>query len=277
MAFAPPFDPQMTQSQEQQQELLMSRQKFAPPPTSMAHFADRVESGGAKIEETLSRLNCSHSTLFFVSGWLIIFVSLYSFVASLFSLSMISLIQSIFLLIFGFAMMILDVPGAPRWADRPRTLVNRQIKFLTRVTGKSLWAGYLGCMVLVSLWPAPGKRNGFILLVALVLSSFVLAVASIGFIIGIRRSLRLERIRQQILLHSRGNLAEVYRTYAVRDAEHGLSFDEFNGLCNAYSQGRCHWTTSELSMIFNALDEHQKGSINAKEFTEWVGGSITYL
>jgi len=261
---------------EHQEELLIQG-KFAPPPTSVAHLADHVEASGAKIEETLQRLNCTHSTLFFISGWIVIVVALYTLVASIFSLSLVGLIESIFLLVFGFIMMVLDIPGAPRWAARYRILFFRQIKFLTRLTGKSLWMAYLGCMVLVCLWPPPGKSSGFMLLFSFLLSSFVLSVAVIGFFIGIRKSLRLEKIRKQMLSAYRGNISEVYAKYAITDASHGLQFDEFNRLCGEYSHERCIWSTADLSLIYHALDDHHKGGINEKEFSEWVGGSMTYL
>lgn len=82
---------------EQQQQLLIQG-RFASPPTSGAHMADRMEAGGAKIEETLSRLNCKYTTLFFVAGWVTIASAIAAFFASITRLSFPGLLQAGFLM-----------------------------------------------------------------------------------------------------------------------------------------------------------------------------------
>lgn len=112
---------------------------------------------------------------------------------------------------------------------------------------------------------------------ALLLSSSVLAVAVIGLFIGVRKSLKLEKIRKQIISNYRGNTNEVFIKYAALDPRHGLTFEEFRRICEDFSQGRCVWDDNDMSVIYNALDEHQKGAINEKEFSEWVAGPMSYL
>jgi len=262
---------------EQHQHLLVSG-RFATPPTSAAHLADRMEAGGAKIEETLARLNCKYQTLFFTAGWGIIVAAVISTVNSIMALSVASLVDSSFLLIFGFIMMILDIPGAPRWAGRYRQLVRKYVKFLTRLTGKSLWFLYLGCMVAMALWPTgQSRRPGVLVFVALCISMFVVFVAVVGLFISFRKSLRLEKVRKTLQVSAKGNSPEVFRKYAITDPTHGMQFEEFNRMSSDYTQGRMQFDVADLAIIYNALDEHQKSAINEREFTEWMAGSMTYI
>eukprot|EP01056_Protomagalhaensia_sp_Gyna25_P001316 Protomagalhaensia_sp_Gyna_25__1315@NODE_165_length_4702_cov_205_856959_g128_i0_p3_GENE_NODE_165_length_4702_cov_205_856959_g128_i0NODE_165_length_4702_cov_205_856959_g128_i0_p3_ORF_typecomplete_len275_score20_70COPI_assoc/PF08507_10/9_8e06DUF3278/PF11683_8/6_1e02DUF3278/PF11683_8/0_16UPF0139/PF03669_13/0_25UPF0139/PF03669_13/2_6e03DUF2304/PF10066_9/9_6e02DUF2304/PF10066_9/0_13DUF2304/PF10066_9/1_2e04SdpI/PF13630_6/1_4SdpI/PF13630_6/1_3e02DUF485/PF04341_12/2_1e03DUF485/PF04341_12/0_12_NODE_165_le len=262
---------------EQQQELLIQG-RFQQPPTSVGHLADRMEAGGARVEETLSRLNCKYTTLFFIAGWVTILTSIVSFLNAVANLSLVGIVQSVFLQVFGFIMMVLDIPGAPEWASRYRTLVRRHIRFLTRLTGKSIWFLYLGSMIAVCMWPTHNsRRSGFFMFFGLCMSFFVIAVSVIGLSIALRKSLRLEKIRKQVQNSYKGNASEVYRKYAITDPTHGMQFGEMNRLCADYSQGRFQFDVVDLAIIYNALDDHQKSAINEREFTEWVSGTMTFL
>lgn len=127
---------------EQQTQLLQGG-RLAQVPTTAA-LADQMETGGAKIEETLQRLNCKYQTLFFISSWCVIIGALMSLVSSLFALKLATFVNSFFLFVFGCVMMVLDIPGSPRWAGKYRQNVRKYARFLTRLTGKSLWLLYLG-------------------------------------------------------------------------------------------------------------------------------------
>lgn len=45
---------------------------------------------------------------------------------------------------------------------------------------------------------------------------------------GVRKTLRLEKIRKQILNAYRGNTGEVYRKYAITDPTHGMHFGKLS-------------------------------------------------
>jgi len=260
------------------QQALLDAQRFPSVPTSAAHLADQMESGGAKIEETLSRLNCKYQTLFFLSSIGVVFASVIGTFASLFSFQLANTVNCIFLCIFGFVMMVLDIPGSPRWAGRYRQLVRKYARFLTRLTGKSLWLFYLGCSVAVCLWPSKEATSEMMLLfVALVTSFFVVGVSIIGLLIAVRKSLRLEKVRKQLQANYKGNSAEVFRKYAIVDPTHGMQLEEFNRMATDLSQGYLHFDVTDLGIIYNALDEHQKSAVNEREFLEWMQGVMTYV
>eukprot|EP00918_Siedleckia_nematoides_P029715 GHVU01064102.1.p1 GENE.GHVU01064102.1~~GHVU01064102.1.p1 ORF type:complete len:201 (-),score=34.47 GHVU01064102.1:724-1326(-) len=181
--------------------------------------------------------------------------------------------------LFGFLAMILDIPGTPRWAGRYRQLIRKHARFLTRLTGKSLWLFYLGTVVALSLWPTGrGGASIMLLLIALGTSLFVISVAILGLLIAVRKSLRLEKVRKSLQAGPyKGNPGEIYRKYAVTDPAHGLQFEEFNRMAADVSSGRLQFDVSDLGIIYNAMDEHQKSAVNEREFFEWMNGVMTYV
>lgn len=251
-----------------------------------AQLADSIERGGAQIEETLSRLNCRYSSLFFLAGWAVVIAGIMSCFMSLLGLQLATFVNSIFLTGFGIAALLLDIPGSPRWAGPHRRSVRKYARFLTRMTGKSLWFLYLGCMVAVCAWPsshhynnATKRGSGLQLILAILLSSFVVIVALIGLFVALRKSLRLERIRKHVQANYSGNWGEVYRKYAINDPAHGMQYEEFNRLASDFSGGRVLFDLADLNLIFSALDDHQKAAINELEFGVWAAAEdhMTFL
>lgn len=250
--------------------------RYPSIPTSAAHLADQMESGGAKVEETLSRFNCKYQTLFFGAGLGVLFGAIVALIGSLLHLQPANIINSVFLTFFGIIMMILDVPGSPRWAGRYRQLCRKYCRFLTRLTGKSLWFLFLGSLTACNLWPS--KRGADVLIfVAITLSLFVAAVSIIGLLIAVRKSLRLEKVRKAVQQSCKGVYVEVYRKYAMTDPQHGMQFEEFNRMCADHTFGKLQLDVTDLGIIYNALDEHQKSAINEREYTEWLAGTMTYV
>ncbi|ETW46953.1 hypothetical protein PFMALIP_04943 [Plasmodium falciparum MaliPS096_E11] len=99
----------------------------------------------------------------------------------------------------------------------------------------------------------------------------------LGFLIALRKSLRLEKLKKTIKLVSKGAYIDCYRKYSVADPDHGMQFEEFNRMCSDHTNGYIYFDFLDLFIIFNALDEHQKCSINEREFLEWINGPVTYL
>ncbi|KAL8273128.1 hypothetical protein Esti_002886 [Eimeria stiedai] len=253
---------------------LMAAQASPYPtvPTSAAHLADQMESGGARLEETLLRLNCRYQTLFFCAAMTVVGGGVVGFLTSLAAFELASLIVSVFLVVFGFLLMLLDVPGSPRWAGRYRSLVRKHFRFLTRLTGKSLFVMFLGSLLSLTLWPSKRGGSGLVFL-SVSLSFFVVGVSLVGLLIAIRKSLRLEKVRKSVLLAAKGHFGDAYRKYAMTDPVHGLQFEEFNRLCADHTAGRLQFDITDLGIIYNALDEHQKSAVNEREFSEWMAGA----
>jgi len=257
---------------------LLQGGRFGHVPAASVQLTDQMERGGAKIEEALARMNCKYQTLFFLSSWGITIASIMAMINATLTFQFASLLSAHFMLGFGVVMILLDIPGSPRWAAQHRYNVRKQCRFLTRLTGKSLWFLYLSCMVLLTLWPSHrNEKRGILMFASLLTSGFVAFVSLIGLFIAMRKTLRLERIRKALNAHFKGNAPEVYRKYAITDPSHGMQFEEFNRLCADYSQGALSFDIVDLAIIYNALDDHQKSALNEREFGEWMSGSMTYL
>lgn len=111
---------------------------------------------------------------------------------------------------FGTAVMLLDTPGTPRWAGVHRNSIRKHARFLTRLTGKSLFLFYLGmlqrdtlsgaradrltrlvthayfitgCTAMSCLWPKQrATSSSFLVFLAFFLGSFVNIVALLGLL-----------------------------------------------------------------------------------------------
>lgn len=241
------------------------------------HIAEKVEKGGEKIENTLMKLNVRYQTLFFSSGVMTVLSGTISILESLRYFYFTNFVVSTFLIIMGLIMMVLDIPGTPRWAAKHRILIRKYIKFLTRLTGKSVWFFFLGAISCLNLWPHPKNESLFRSFLVVIVSTFIIAVSVVGFLIALRKSLRLEKLKKTIKLVSKGAYIDCYRKYSVADPDHGMQFEEFNRMCSDHTNGSIYFDFLDLFIIFNALDEHQKCSINEREFLEWINGPVTYL
>ncbi|EUT78581.1 hypothetical protein PFAG_05157 [Plasmodium falciparum Santa Lucia] len=87
-----------------------------------AHLAEKVEKGGEQIENTLMKLNVRYQTLFFSSGVMTVFCGTISLLESLRYFYFTNFVVSTFLITMGLIMMILDIPGTPRWASKHRII-----------------------------------------------------------------------------------------------------------------------------------------------------------
>ncbi|KNG75641.1 hypothetical protein PFMG_01801 [Plasmodium falciparum IGH-CR14] len=123
-----------------------------------AHLAEKVEKGGEQIENTLMKLNVRYQTLFFSSGVMTVFCGTISLLESLRYFYFTNFVVSTFLITMGLIMMILDIPGTPRWASKHRIMIRKYIKFLTRLTGKSVWFFFLGPRAGLNFGPPPKQK-----------------------------------------------------------------------------------------------------------------------
>ena len=167
--------------------------------------------------------------------------------------------------------MLVDMPGSPRWAARYRNTIRLYFRFLSRLTMKSLFILFLGCLLSCVLTPA--SRSGLGLIAASAAAAFVSLAAAAGLLIAARKSLRLEKVRRSILLSSKGQFIDVYSKYAISDPGHGLQLEEFNRMSADFTKGRLQFSLTDLGIIYNALDEHQKSAINEREFAQWMTGT----
>ncbi|KAK2195346.1 hypothetical protein BdWA1_003022 [Babesia duncani] len=236
-------------------------------------LTEHVDNGAARLEETLEMLNLRYQTLFFASASLIVINAIFNFLKSLSITEFPTLVMASFLIVNGLMIMVLDVPGTPRWAAKYRRSIRKNIRFLTRLVGKSIWLSTLGATLMTTSKRAGALRMAFGTLSAF----FVFGVAVTGFLIAVRKSLKLERVKSVIKDSCKGAYIDCYRKYALGDPDYGMQFEEFNRMCADHTSGLCQFDIIDLYIIFNVLDEYQKCAINEREFYEWMAGSIVFL
>ncbi|GBE60939.1 COPI associated protein [Babesia ovata] len=243
---------------------------------SLMPLSDHMDTGAARLEQTLEMLNVRYQSLFFASAACIVANAVMTFLGSFGITQIPSLIMSVFLIINGLMIMVLDVPGTPRWAGKHRRNIRKNMRFLTRLTGKSLWLALLGATSLMTT-KATRSVNIFRIFLSTVSTIFVFAAAGTGMLIAVRKSLRLERVKGIIKENSKGAYIDCYRKYALGDPDYGMQFQEFNRMCADHTSGMHQFDIVDLYIIFNVLDEFQKSAINEREFYEWMAGSLVFL
>ncbi|EDO08576.1 putative integral membrane protein [Babesia bovis T2Bo] len=243
---------------------------------SLMPLSDQMDMGAARLEQTLEMLNVRYQSLFFAAASSIVANAIMTFIGSLSLTQIPSLIMATFLIINGMMIMILDVPGTPRWAGKHRRNIRKNMRFLTRLTGKSLWLALLGSMSLMTI-RAARSVNVLRACFSTLSTFFVFAAAATGMLIAIRKSLRLERVKSIIKENSKGAYIDCYRKYALGDPDYGMQFQEFNRMCADHTSGLHQFDIIDLYIIFNVLDEFQKSAINEREFYEWMAGSLVFL
>ncbi|ETW53724.1 hypothetical protein PFUGPA_03598 [Plasmodium falciparum Palo Alto/Uganda] len=157
------------------------------------------------------------------------------------------------------------------------TLMKLNVRYQTLFFSSGVMTVFCGSMSCLNLWPHSKHVSLFRSFWVILCSSFILTVAVVGFLIALRKSLRLEKLKKTIKLVSKGAYIDCYRKYSVADPDHGMQFEEFNRMCSDHTNGYIYFDFLDLFIIFNALDEHQKCSINEREFLEWINGPVTYL
>lgn len=239
-------------------------------------LSEHMDTGAARLEQTLEMLNVRYQSLFFASAGCIVANAIMTFFSSLGITQLPTLIMSIFLIINGLMIMVLDVPGTPKWAGKHRRSIRKNMRFLTRLTGKSVWLALLGATSMITV-KSIRSLNALRWFINTLSTIFVFAAAGTGMLIAIRKSLRLEKVKSIIKENSKGAYIDCYRKYALGDPDYGMQFQEFNRMCADHTSGTYQFDIVDLYIIFNVLDEFQKSAINEREFYEWMAGSLVFL
>ncbi|KAF7457912.1 putative COPI associated protein [Cryptosporidium felis] len=255
---------------------------------------EKIENGGVIVDAALAEFNIRYQTLFFVATLILSIAGFFSAIYSLFGLRITNFVNSCLQLIISVLLLLLDVPGQPRWSAKFRHDIRRQARILSKLTGKSLSLLFLSCLCSNTLRPSnrrgimalslfsktQSRSTGLILLTFLVCIS-TSSVAVLGLLISLEKGVRLNRIKRSVIMSYTSvgacNLVEIYRSYALSDPLFGMLGDEFNRLINERTDGHYQFSQDDLSIIFNALDDNQKGSINEREFVDFFSSRFTLV
>ncbi|KAL7067749.1 hypothetical protein ACR3K2_16580 [Cryptosporidium serpentis] len=259
----------------------MSTESFSD--ISNGILVDKLENGGVMVEAALAEFHVKYQTLFFIATIVTSIAGFFAALYSLFGFHPTNFINSCFQLLLGVMLILLDVPGQPRWSAKVRNDIRKQARILSKLTGKSLSLLFLSCLTSVTLWPYKKSTasSGLLIVVTFLICLSVACVAGIGFIIALEKSIRLNKVKKNIITSyattGACNPIEIYRCYATSDPLFGMQVDEFNRLVGDRTSHHDQFSPNDLSIIFNALDDNQKGAINEREFVDFLTSTLTLL
>mmetsp|Transcript_12001 Transcript_12001/g.31751 ORF Transcript_12001/g.31751 Transcript_12001/m.31751 type:complete len:311 (-) Transcript_12001:139-1071(-) len=195
--------------------------------------------------------NTEMNVVFFAAACCIMLGSFIGGISMFFSLQMVDFIGMSYLLMFGGLLAVLDTPffKTIKLIIDLRMYISKYIQFVTRVTGKGITFVFLGSALFVEMWD--NLANNFLLFLSVVLCLFPVVVGMSFVVIGIVKSSKLDKARNQ--LAAMGQIEQRYEQYAqtYRGPQGGLTMAEFNGL--TMENGGFKFETPDLKLIFNAL------------------------
>ncbi|KAH7648842.1 hypothetical protein FG379_002312 [Cryptosporidium bovis] len=256
---------------------------------------EKIENGGVIVDAALAEFNVKYQTLFFVATLILSIAGFFSAIYSLFGFRLTNFINSSLQLLLSVFLLLLDIPGQPKWSARFRLDIRRQARILSKLTGKSLSLLFLSCLcystlkpykkrgiAIFSLFSRSTTRSSFgMTLLTLLICVITTSIAMLGLLISLEKGVRLNRVKRNIITSytSIGSCipAEIYRNYAISDPLFGMLGEEFNRLVSDRTDDHCQFSQDDLNIIFNALDDNQKGSINEREFVDFLTSRFTLI
>lgn len=188
-----------------------------------------------------------------IFGALTMFVSPFSFC------------NQVYLVIFGFIMIVIDFPVQIPWMLEIKLSIYRYLLFMTRFTGRGFWYLFLATMIWASLYNLDlSPFFGFIM------AGFCAFLGAISIGYGIQKSLKLEKVRKAICSQGQQSIISMC-------PEEGMSLDAFNSLCKRYASET--FSQEELSYVAAALSFSVRSDniISGEEFRGWVQGRMTIM
>ncbi|TRY52992.1 EF-hand domain containing protein [Cryptosporidium tyzzeri] len=256
-------------------------------------FQEKIEHSGEIVDATLAEFNVKYQTLFFIATLVLSIAGFFSAIYSLFGLRITNFVNSCLQLIVGVLLLLLDIPGQPRWSAKFRSDIRRQARILSKLTGKSLSLLFLSCLcsttlrtnnrdpMIISMFSKTKSKSPGLFLLTFLVCLLTSSVAVLGLLISFEKGIRLNRIKKSVISSYTSvgacNTIEIYRSYALSDPLFGMLGDEFNRLISDRTDNNYQFSQDELSIIFNALDDNQKGSINEREFVEFFSSRFTLV
>lgn len=180
-------------------------------------------------------------------------------------LSPFSMCNQVFLIVFGFVMIVIDFPADMGGLMELKFSIWRYCLFMTRFTGRGIWYLYLATLVWASLYNL--NIEPFL---GFVLGGFVGAVGILSIFYGVQKSLKLERCRSACANLGLDNWSKLV-------PKRGLTLPEFNDIMRRVAD--TDFSVEELELIAAALSVNVRSDdiISEEEFRTWILGRMTIM
>jgi hypothetical protein len=171
------------------------------------------------------------------------------------------LIDEVYLLFFGVVMFILDNPGNQVFVMQYKGYIWKYCMFLRMLTGRGIWYMFLGIMSTFILY------EEYIWLFSL-LGLYVFCIGLTGFIIGLSKSRKLERVRTEFQ-RKEADVRSYFRHYAAENPTQGMNADEFSFMVVQVSN--LEFSDEDMDYIFIALATGRNGRLMTQaDMNEWI-------
>lgn len=213
------------------------------------NFADtsQVAAGIAK--------NVSWKIMFFAASCCTMASAVISLISVIGMGAPFSLVTTVFQLVFGFIMLVLDFPipfPSTRLAE-VRAHTYKFLLFMTRFTGRGIWYLFLGTMIFATLYDL--KISKFF---GICLGGFVGILGLVTLVFGFKLSQKLDLVRKALM------------TVPQQCPSQGLSKTMFRDM--AHQSAQVEFTDDELDYVINSLSFTPQNDdiIKPEEYKAWL-------
>jgi len=174
-----------------------------------------------------------------------------------------TLTSDLFLLLFGFLMIVLDfpIPHPHKQLVNIRDNCYKFVLFMTRFMGRGLWYLFLATMVFSALCDA--EVNWWL---GSLFTFYLVLLGVAALVKGWMISNRLQSVREAIVSSGRG--AEHY----IARGQTGLSKEQFKAMVEQVTNQHDLFTNDDLDYIINALSftPYNDGQVSMEECEYWL-------
>jgi hypothetical protein len=170
------------------------------------------------------------------------------------------LIDEIYLLFFGVVMFILDNPGHQVFVMQYKGYIWKYCMFLRMLTGRGIWYMFLGIMASFILYD--------VMILFSVLGLFIFFIGATGFVIGLSKSRKLERVRIEFK-RKEADVRSYFRHYASENPSQGMTAKEFGFMVVQVSN--LEFSDEDMDYVFIALATGRNGRLMTQaDMNEWI-------
>lgn len=222
--------------------------------------------GGPAYQGAPKRVTGMNENIWFFTACCVMLTALFCFFAEIAEgFQLIDMFESVFLLLIGAALAIVDTPFCPQ-VQRVRILqdgVRQYAAVMERVTGKGIVLLFLGCSLWAAVWS--NLPTGAVMVLTGFLS-FVVIFVGIGTIgLGVKYSYKFDKVRKNI---RKDNRQDQSWSRAVKNDRAGMGIDELGFLGNEFG---VPLTEIEKQAAMYAISKDRKRErISREAYYEWL-------
>lgn len=244
-------------------------------PGENPYAMNNPKSSGVGLDKKLNLLLFGASVLIVGSG------ALAALTFILEPWAMFDIMNELFLIAFGGVLFVLHAPLNFKWVLDYKGYISKYCRLLTRFTGLGIYLLFLGCLLFNCLW-----NEDVSYLFAVLFTLYVCGLGGFIFVFGAVKTLKLDRVRSQILKRAQqqnaGDVREFASGYTSERREEALTKLDFQNMLQGLD-GAPTFITSDLALVFKAIGAEQASDqpdyevILLDDFVDWCQPGMPML